>query len=222
MLNATLIVFYPIRKNRDPRSSSARDPRKKSPSGGGRDSEHEKEKRLMEMDLGSVFDGLDLPSFGGGEDKPKEEEQHQQEEDDNALGLPFKPFVSTAVAKEIDASIYSHTPLHYRLQAITVSGPDYADVVRHIPPSQVQQDPRLRKLLGGGGMAAAKSPSYNPRQSSTSSSFSAAAPAAAAPSPSPYAQYFAAKAAAGGNRPQENAGGGGGASKVRRDPRRRN
>ena len=119
------------RKNRDPRSGGggSRDPRKKASSSNspGRhlDSEKEKERRLMEMDLGSVFGDLDLPSFGSEEEKPNPRQEEEVEER-NSLGLPFKPFVSTAVAKEIDASIYSHTPLHYRLQVVK---PKHCDLV---------------------------------------------------------------------------------------------
>ncbi len=112
---------------------------------------------MMEMDLGSVFGDLELPNFGGGPDSAVKSEEDKGNDNDNDLGLPFKPFVSTAVAKEIDASIYSHAPLHYRLQAVSVCGPDYSDVVRHIPHSQVQQDPRLKRLVGGRSAASAAS-----------------------------------------------------------------
>ncbi len=148
-----------FRMNRDPRAS-ARDPRKKRPTtpppaatstattGATPAPDDDSEKRLMDLDLGAVFGDLELPTFkdikpkgGGGEDVETEE---------NSMGLPFKPHLVSAVAKEIDASIYSHTPLEYRLHAVTVSGPDYRDVVKHIPAGQVLQDPRLRRHVNPG------------------------------------------------------------------------
>merc|ERR1711972_156837 len=51
------------------------------------------------------------------------------------------------MAKEIDASIHSHSPLEYRLRAIVVAKPDYSDMVlkQHVPTSKIQADPRLRR-----------------------------------------------------------------------------
>jgi hypothetical protein len=66
---------------------------------------------------------------------------------DNELGLPFKPHVVNAIAKEIDASIFAHSPLEYRLRRITLNKPDYSELVvkQHIPMSRIQLDPRLRR-----------------------------------------------------------------------------
>ena len=99
----------------------------------------------MEMDL-SIFGELDLPTFKDSEDNSTGNESPTTEEE-NALGLPFKPHKVHQVAKEIDASIYSHSPLEYRLRAILIAKPDYSDMIvkQHIPASKVQQDPRLRR-----------------------------------------------------------------------------
>ena len=61
--------------------------------------------------------------------------------------MHVKPHTVHQVAKEIDASIYSHSPLEYRLRAIVIAKPDYSDMIvkQHIPASKVQQDPRLRR-----------------------------------------------------------------------------
>ena len=97
------------------------------------------------MDL-SIFGELDLPTFKDSEDNSTGNESPNTEEE-NALNLPFKPHKVHQVAKEIDASIYSHSPLEYRLRAILIAKPDYSDMIvkQHIPASKVQQDPRLRR-----------------------------------------------------------------------------
>lgn len=94
------------------------------------------------MDLGSVIGDLDLPSYN---DEPEKTPTYTPEAD--PMGLPFKPHIVGSVAKEIDASIHSHSPLHYILKPAFVSTPHYADVISrlHLPLSQVQQDPRLKK-----------------------------------------------------------------------------
>ena len=107
--------------------------------------EREKEKRILEMDL-SIFGELDLPTFKDSEDNSTGNESPITEEE-SALNLPFKAHKVHQVAKEIDASIYSHSPLEYRLRAILIAKPDYSDMIvkQHIPASKVQQDPRLRR-----------------------------------------------------------------------------
>merc|ERR1712061_26085 len=140
------------RSSRDPRQQSKNDPRLGKPSSqSGSDSlseterEKEKEKRILEMDL-SIFGELDLPTFKDSEDSSAGNESPATEEE-NSLNLPFKPHKVHQVAKEIDASIYSHSPLEYRLRAIFIAKPDYSDMLikQHIPASKVQQDPRLRR-----------------------------------------------------------------------------
>ena len=140
--------------NKDPRGA-ARDPRKKrDPRMRGGDpkpetiSEKEKERRILDLDLGSVFGDLELPTFkepssgGSGGDL-----SGSYDPEENTMGLPFKPHMPQSVAKEIDASIYSHSPLNYKMRPIQVAKPDYSDVIvkHHIPASQACQDPRLRR-----------------------------------------------------------------------------
>ena len=122
-------------RKRDPRRDPRRNSAKQSDSS---EAERERDKRILEMDLGSVFGDLDLPisTPSDGAADPGE----------NDMGLPFKPHVVASVAKEIDASIYSHSPLLYRLKAIAVAKPDYSDLVtkQRLTPAQ-SQDPRLRR-----------------------------------------------------------------------------
>ena len=161
------------RGSRDPRKRDPRrDPRRNSSSAKHSEladsREAERDKRILEMDLGSVFGDLDLPTFREGssstvaataEDDPAE----------NDMGLPFKPHVVASVAKEIDASIYSHSPLLYSLRAIVVPKPDYSDLVTKQRLTVAQsQDPRLRRygrpIDGGDGGETRQATPYNPGQ----------------------------------------------------------
>ena len=131
------------------------------------ETEREKEKRILEMDL-SIFGELDLPTFKDSEDNSTGNESPATEEE-NALNLPFKPHKVHHVAKEIDASIYSHSPLEYRLRAILIAKPDYSDMIvkQHIPASKVQQDPRLRRYsnkISGKASSSANSILLNDRR----------------------------------------------------------
>ena len=101
------------------------------------DSEKEKEKRILEMDL-SIFGELELPAF-------KETDVTEEDEEEDLLGLPFKPHRVQPVAKEIDASIYSHPVLDYKLHPLALNKPDYSGLVASIPASRVMQDPRLKR-----------------------------------------------------------------------------
>ena len=102
--------------------------------------EKEKEKRMLEVDL-SMFGDLELPNM---------DKEVEAEPEDNELGLPFKPHIPNSVAKEIDASIHSHSPLEYKLRKITLTKPDYSELIskHHIPMSRIQLDPRLRRYSG--------------------------------------------------------------------------
>lgn len=123
-------------KKRDPR----RDPRMNRNT--KEDIEKEKEKLILEMDL-SILGDLDLP---------KDEDEAEAVEP-NELGLPFKSHAPNSVAKEIDASIQSHSPLEYRLRKITLAKPDYSGLMtkQHIPMSRIQLDPRLRRYSNKSG-----------------------------------------------------------------------
>ena len=135
------------KSKRDPRMMR-RDPRQNREQQSNADAE--RDNRLLNVDL-SMFGELDIPNFA------KEEE----EEEDNNYGLPFKPHKMPAAAKEIDASIYSHSPLDYILRAVVVTKPDYSDMIlrQHIPASKVQVDPRLRRYAN-----AKKADSVSPKK----------------------------------------------------------
>ena len=116
------------------------------------------------MDLGSVFGDLELPIVNSKESKSSEEIMAQDE-----MNLPFKPYLVSSVAKEIDASIHSHAPLDYKLRSIDLAKPDYADIImlQHIPSSQVKQDPRLRRYAlpeKAGFSSPSEQSAYSPTQ----------------------------------------------------------
>ena len=159
----------------EPESRGSRDPRKRDPRRDPRrssakhaessEAEREKDKRILEMDLGSVFGDLDLPI-------DTSSSTTANDPGDNDMGLPFKPHVVASVAKEIDASIYSHSPLLYRLKAIAVAKPDYSDLVtkQRLTPAQ-SQDPRLRRYAAAAAGTGSNNdgetghaPGYNPGQ----------------------------------------------------------
>ena len=77
--------------------------------------EEEKDRRLLDLDLGSFFGDLELPPLA-------EEKSLSQEEKSlsDAFQLPFKPHIIHEVAKEIDASLGSHSPIEWNLFVIKV------------------------------------------------------------------------------------------------------
>ena len=91
---------------------------------------------MLEVDL-SMFGDLELPT----NDKDLEAETPE----DNELGLPFKPHIPNSVAKEIDASVHSHSPLEYKLRKITLTKPDYSELIAKLSMSRIQLDPRLKR-----------------------------------------------------------------------------
>ena len=139
-------------RKRDPRRDPRRNSAKQADSS---EAERERDKRILEMDLGSVFGDLDLPI---------DSSSSAADPGENDMGLPFKPHVVASVAKEIDASIYSHSPLLYRLRAIAVAKPDYSDLVtkQRLTPAQ-SQDPRLRRY-GTAATSPGGNDGYNPGQ----------------------------------------------------------
>ena len=124
------------KQKRDPRTS--RDPRQRQNPPPVPDDE--KDKRILDIDFSDLAD-LDIPTF-------TKKEEPKEEEEENELGLPFKPHKVHSVAKEIDASIYSHSPLEYKLRSIVLSKPDYTDMIfkQHIPASKIQVDPASEAL----------------------------------------------------------------------------
>ena len=148
--------------------------------------EKEKEKRMLEVDL-SMFGDLELPN---------EKDLEAETPEENELGLPFKPHIPNSVAKEIDASVNSHSPLDYKLRKITLNKPDYSELIakQQIPMSRIQLDPRLRRYAGNkptsSTATASASASSTPTaattsSTSTSSNNSTNNPKSKDPSPSP-------------------------------------
>ena len=110
-------------------SPNRNDPRKPSEE----EIEKEKEKRMLEVDL-SIFGDLELP------DMSKDEDNNEKSNEN----LPFKS-VPNAVAKEIEASYNSHSPVEYKLRKLNLIKPDYSEVLTNIPLSRREGDPRLRR-----------------------------------------------------------------------------
>ena len=111
--------------------------------------EREKDQRILDLDLGSVFEDLDLPMLNM---SPKQTEEEKYLSD--KLGLPFKPHIYN-VAKEIDASINSHPPIDWNLVSVDVLPRDYSNIKHHFSASQIELDPRLRRF-GKSGIAKMK------------------------------------------------------------------
>jgi len=160
-------------RTRAPRRDPRRDPRRQDSAESGPNQqavmkddesiEKEKEKRMLEVDL-SMFGDLELPGIN--------DDKEEEVEEDNELGLPFKPHIPNAIAKEIDASINSHSPLEYRLRKITLEKPDYSGLIakQHIPMSRIQLDPRLRRYANDKKPATSVSSASTKESSPTISS----------------------------------------------------
>ncbi|XP_017852430.1 protein suppressor of sable [Drosophila busckii] len=66
------------------------------------------------------------------------------------MRLPFEPMMHYMPATEIDAAIFSHVPLRWRLQVVFVEPPNFA-LLRQAASHKEQcdlRDPRLRRILG--------------------------------------------------------------------------
>lgn len=103
--------------------------------------EREKDQRILDLDLGSVFGDLELPPL-----LPSPKQTDEERFITNKLGLPFKPHIYH-VAKEIDASFNSHAPMEWVLLPVEVPVRDYTYAKHHFTPIQIDLDPRLRPLL---------------------------------------------------------------------------
>ena len=137
---------------------------------------------MLEVDL-SMFGDLELPN---------EKDLEAESPEENELGLPFKPHIPNSVAKEIDASVNSHSPLDYKLRKITLNKPDYSELIakQQIPMSRIQLDPRLRRYAGNkptstATPSASTTPAATTSSTSTSSNNSTNNPKSKDPSPSP-------------------------------------
>ena len=126
--------------------------------------EKEKEKRMLEVDL-SMFGDLELPN---------EKDLEAEAPEENELGLPFKPHIPNSVAKEIDASVNSHSPLDYKLRKITLNKPDYSELIakQQIPMSRIQLDPRLRRYAGNKPTSSTATPSASTTSTPTAATTS--------------------------------------------------
>jgi len=107
--------------------------------------EREKDQRLMDLDLGSVFGDLDLPPPSPSPPRPTEEE----EDITKALGLPFKPHIINVV-KETNAGLNSHLPLDWALIAIDIPPSTLNEQKYNFTAVQMEADPRLRKFAKTG------------------------------------------------------------------------
>ncbi|CAG9561889.1 unnamed protein product [Danaus chrysippus] len=97
-------------------------------------------RRRTDVDLRTTeFKG---PSFGDTDLR-----QNTSGDIDLRLGLPFKPIPNYTPASEINGSINSHPPIHYKLVAIHIPRPDYTDIRNSTAKSQALTDPRLRKVF---------------------------------------------------------------------------
>ena len=107
--------------------------------------EREKDQRLMDLDLGSVFGDLDLPP-----PSPSPPRASEQEEDiTKALGLPFKPHI-VHVVKETNAGMNSHLPLEWALVPIDIPTTELNEQKYNFTAVQMEADPRLRKFAKTG------------------------------------------------------------------------
>ena len=138
---------------------------------------------MLEVGL-SMFGDLELPN---------EKDLEAESPEENELGLPFKPHIPNSVAKEIDASVNSHSPLDYKLRKITLNKPDYSELIakQQIPMSRIQLDPRLRRYAGNKPTSSTATPSASTTLAATTSSTSTSSnnstnnPKSKDPSPSP-------------------------------------
>lgn len=133
-----------------PVSSKRVDPRK-AKKGGRKEvrdkeaEEREKDQRLMDLDLGSVFGDLDLPPPSPSPPRPSE----QEEDITKALGLPFKPHI-VHVVKETNAGMNSHLPLEWALVPIDIPTTELNEQKYNFTAVQMEADPRLRKFAKTG------------------------------------------------------------------------
>merc|ERR1719336_2752439 len=107
--------------------------------------ERKKDERIMDLDFDSFFGDLELPPLTVSPKRTEEEKTFT-----NELGLPFKPHIIHEVAKEIDASFGSHSPIDWNLRPVLCPKPDYSDIKHLFSNAQLEADPRLRKFAKSG------------------------------------------------------------------------
>ena len=129
----------PGSKRHDPRKTR-QDPRKQERLDREAE-EREKDQRLMDLDIGSMFGDLDLPPLAPSPPRPTEQEESLTK----ALGLPFKPHIINVV-NEINAGISCHSPIDWNLLPIQVEKVEFPEHKYNFTAAQVEADPRLRRL----------------------------------------------------------------------------
>ncbi|XP_070075380.1 protein suppressor of sable isoform X2 [Drosophila takahashii] len=80
--------------------------------------------------------------------RPEAGEELRQRDTD--MRLPFEPMKHYMPATEIDAAIFSHTPLRWQLQEVSVEEASYAQIrlsAQHKEQRDLR-DPRMRRILG--------------------------------------------------------------------------
>jgi len=131
-------------RRQDPRRNR-NDPRNRTKKESEEEIERKKDERIMDLDLGSLFGDLELPPLTVSPERTEEEKSFT-----DALGLPFKPHIIHEVAKEIDASYDSHSPIDWVLRPMVCSKPDYTDIKHLFSNAQLEADPRLRRFAKSG------------------------------------------------------------------------
>ncbi|CAH1184639.1 unnamed protein product [Phyllotreta striolata] len=64
-----------------------------------------------------------------------------------SLQLPFKGMQNYTPASEIDASVSSHPPIHWKLEIVDIPRPDYTGLKLSVSDAEKTGDPRLRKIF---------------------------------------------------------------------------
>ncbi|EDW78461.2 uncharacterized protein Dwil_GK16443 [Drosophila willistoni] len=80
----------------------------------------------------------------------KANDQASNSERDIDMRLPFEPMKHYMPATEIDAAIFSHTPLRWQLQEVDVEEPNYVQLRLSAAHKEQRElrDPRVRRILG--------------------------------------------------------------------------
>ncbi|EDX00806.1 protein suppressor of sable [Drosophila yakuba] len=93
------------------------------------------------------FDPVKEQELGRQEHLMEEKEQYQRDTD---MRLPFVPMKHYLPATEIDAAIFSHTPLRWQLQEVSVEETSYAQIRASALHKEQRdlRDPRMRRILG--------------------------------------------------------------------------
>lgn len=104
-------------------------------------SKFDSDERIKNLDSIVPFGDVDLRNLSG------QSEQSDGDFDMRKFGLPFKPVPVHSAATEIDASLNSHPPINYKVEAILIPRPDFSSIKVNSTDPQVKRDPRLRRLF---------------------------------------------------------------------------